>query len=102
MDTSKHGCSQSAVLGNSTIVSICLWLCISLFYRLLAFVIAQSISMKHCLCLVGYSFFAWNVALICSYPLEKYQEFIGIPIALPIVLFGIPSAIAQVRVYSIS
>jgi hypothetical protein len=95
MDTSRHGCSQSSVLGNATAVSICLWFVVSSMYRILTFVIAPSIEMRHCLSVMGYSFFAWNVALICTYPLERYQDMIGLPISLPIVLFGIPAAVAQ-------
>lgn len=95
MDTSRHGCSKSSVLGNATAVSICLWFVISSLYRILTFVIAPSIEMRHCLSVMGYSFFAWNVALICSYPLERYYDVIGLPISLPIILFGIPAAVAQ-------
>eukprot|EP01035_Chromulina_nebulosa_P018197 gene18197-23859_t len=94
MDTSRHGCSQNSVLGNAVIVSICLWGGLSSLYRLLSFVIAPTIGIKHCLSMTGYSFFGWTLALLCSYPLERYNQQIGLPIALPIVLFGVPSAIA--------
>lgn len=95
MDISKNGCSQADVLGNGVVVSLCLWLGLSSLYRLLAFVLAPTIDIRHCLSMTGYSFFAWNLALLCTYPLERYQDFIGLPIALPLALFGIPSALAQ-------
>ena len=64
--------------------------------RLLAFVIAPSIGMKHCLSMTGYSFFSWNLALLCSYPLELYKEDIAIPLSLPLMIFCIPSSLALV------
>ena len=69
---------------------------------LLAFVIAPPIGMKHCLSMTGYSFFSWNLALLCSYPLELYKEDISIPLSLPLMVFCIPSSLALVRpfVYS--
>jgi hypothetical protein len=51
--------------------------------RLLSFVIAPAIELKHCLCMTGYSFFSWSAAMLLSYPLEIYEDLIGLPIALP-------------------
>ncbi len=55
--------------------------------------------------MIGYSFFAWNVALLCALPLEQYRESpsnnalassTSISTALlPLVIFGIPASIAQ-------
>ena len=95
MGVTRHGCNQSALLGNAVVVSLFLWMGLSFLYRILAFVIAPTISMKHCLSITGYSFFAWNIALLLSYPLESYQEYTGLPVFLPLVLFGLPSSIAQ-------
>jgi hypothetical protein len=45
--------------------------------------------------MTGYSFFSWNLALLCSFPLENYKEFLRIPTMLPLVILGIPSSLAQ-------
>ena len=52
---------------------MCLWWGLSALYRLLAFVIAPTINMRHCLSVTGYSFFAWDLALLLLYPMEIYQ-----------------------------
>ena len=91
---SKHGCNRTALLGNAVVVSLCLWFGLSAFYRFLAFLIAPAIEFKHCMCMTGYSFFSWSLALLLSYPLEVYEDLIGIPTSLPLVIFGLPSAIA--------
>ena len=91
---SKHGCNRTALLGNAVVVSLFLWFGLSAFYRFLAFLIAPAIEFKHCMCMTGYSFFSWSLALLLSYPLEVYEENIGIPTSLPLVIFGLPSAIA--------
>lgn len=95
MGVTRHGCNQSALLGNAVVVSLCLWMGLSTLYRILAFIIAPTIEMKHCLSITGYSFFAWNLALLMSYPLETYQDIIGLPVFIPLALFGLPSAVAQ-------
>jgi hypothetical protein len=94
MDAVHHGCSQSAVLGNAVVMSLYMWFLLSMFYWLLSLMIASTkIKFKHCLCLTGYSFYAWNLALLISKPLEMYLT--EVPTTLPIVLFGLPSAVAQ-------
>ena len=95
MGVTRHGCNQSALLGNAVVVSLCLWIGLSSLYRILAFVIAPTLEIKHCLSITGYSFFAWNLALLLSYPLESYQETLGVPVFIPLALFGLPSSIAQ-------
>lgn len=95
MGVTRHGCNQSALLGNAVVVSLCLWMGLSTLYRILASIIAPTIEIKHCLSITGYSFFAWNLALLMSYPLETYQEIIGLPVFIPLALFGLPSAVAQ-------
>lgn len=59
-------------------------------------VIAPTIGLKHCLSMTGYSFFAWNLALLCSFPLELYGDVLRIPMMLPLVVLGIPSSLALV------
>ena len=95
IDVSLHGCRQTSMLGNATVVSLSLWAGLAVLYRLLALVIAPGLRFKHCLCVSGYSFFAWSLALLCSYPLEKHKSVLIVPVALPLVLFGIPAALAQ-------
>jgi hypothetical protein len=46
--------------------------------------------------MTGYSFFSWNLALLCSFPLELYSDVLHIPAMLPLVLLGIPSSLALV------
>lgn len=53
------------------------------------------IEFKHCLCIVGYSFFSWSAALLLSYPLEHYQDVFKVPSTLPLIMLGGPAAIAQ-------
>jgi hypothetical protein len=95
MGVTRHGCNQSSLLGNAVVVSLCLWIGLSSLYRLLAFVIAPTLDMRHCLSITGYSFFAWNLSLLLSIPLESYQGLTGLPVFLPLFLFGLPSSIAQ-------
>ena len=96
MEISRHGCNPTSQLGNALVVSLFIWVGLSALYRLLALLVAPTIEFKHCLCVTGYGFFAWNVALLCSYPLENYKDTIDIPLVVPLMLFGIPSALAQV------
>jgi hypothetical protein len=96
MEISRHGCNPTTQLGNALVVSLFIWLGLSTIYRLLSLLVAPSIEFKHCLCVTGYGFFAWNVALLCIYPLENFSGALGIPTMLPLVIFGIPSSLAQV------
>lgn len=72
---------------------------------MLAIFVAPTITFKHSLSMIGYSFFAWNVALLCALPLEQYRDSppnnalaastsISTTL-LPLVIFGIPASIAQ-------
>lgn len=97
MEIARHGCNPTTQLGNALVVSLFIWLGLSGLYRLLALLVAPSIELKHCLCVTGYGFFAWNVALLCIYPLENFSDSLGIPTMLPLVIFGIPSSLAQVQ-----
>lgn len=62
---------------------------------LLAFFVSPWMEIKHCLSFVGYSFFSWSLALLISYPLERYQETLKIFPSLPLVCLGLPAALAQ-------
>lgn len=79
MGASASGCDRSDLLGNSVVVSLCLWGGLSFIYRLLSYVIAPTIELKHCLCMTGYSLFSWIMALLVSYPLEVYEDIFGLP-----------------------
>ena len=94
LEATEQGCERSELLGNAVVVSSCLWLGLSTLYRILSFIIAPTISLKHTLCMTGYSFYSWSIAMLTSYPLEIYEESWKIPIALPLVIFGMPSALA--------
>ena len=102
MEISRHGCNPTSQLGNALVVSLFIWFGLSALYRLLALLVAPSIEFKHCLCVTGYGFFAWNAALLCSYPIENYKEYVEVPLMLPLVLFGLPAALAQVSMYTVS
>lgn len=96
METGRIGCNPTSQLGNAVVVSLFIWFGLSGLYRLMALLVAPSIHYKHCLSVVGYSFYSWNLAILCSLPLDHYQEAIKIPSMLPLMIFGIPTAIAQV------
>lgn len=121
MDSAHHGCARSSLLRDAIGVSLCLWGGLSLFYRLLstllpilnmkqfdfylicrlfAFLVAPSIRIRHCLCLTGYSFYSWIVALLVSYGLRVYYPYLHFPPKIGLVLFSVPCAIAQVSYYS--
>ena len=101
MQTGDLGCSHSLLLCNALIVSLSLWLTLSLLYRILAYVLAPSIEFKQCLSVSGYSLLSWSLALTLSFLLEVGEEnqsiaaTLKLPTSLPLVLLGLPSAIAQ-------
>lgn len=95
MEFTPHGCSQSALLGNTVVISLCIWVALSAVYRLLAYFVCPWMELKHCLCILGYSFYPWSAALLLSYPLEFSSHVFGIPSFLPLVLLGIPAAVTQ-------
>ena len=97
MEISRHGCNPTSQLGNALVVSLFIWMGLSAIYRLLALLVAPGIEFKHCLCVTGYGFFAWNVALLCIFPLENLYDTLQVPTMLPLVIFGLPSSLAQVR-----
>lgn len=95
----RHGCNQSSLLGNAVVMSIFIWLALALFYRLLAYLIAPAMQYKHCLCLIGYSYYAWSLALLLSYPLEALLSLFGARTSLLLILVGVPAALAQGYVF---
>jgi hypothetical protein len=95
METSRHGCNPTSQLGNAVIVSLFIWIGLSGLYRLLALLVAPSIQYKHCLSIIGYSFYSWNLALLTILPLEHYKTDLKIPALLPLVIFGLPASISQ-------
>ena len=119
MDSPHHGCDRSSLLRDAIGVSFCLWGGLSMFYRLLlntifsflpinhilfiffnrlfAFLVAPSIRIRHCLCLTGYSFYSWIIALLVSHSLSVYYPYLHLPPKIGLVLFSVPCAIAQVK-----
>ncbi len=65
--------------------------------RILTYFVAPAIEFKHCLSVTGYSLFSWSLALLMSFPLEVYESSLGIPVMTPLVLVGLPAAVAQVQ-----
>jgi hypothetical protein len=103
-ETSRHGCTPTSQLYNAMIVTWFLWLILSAGYRILAMILAPNILYKHCLCVVGYSFVAWNLALLLSLAMEQsihnasnLDNSVVAFSFLPLVILGLPASIAQVR-----
>lgn len=95
-ETSHHGCNPTSQLGNACVVSFLLWLGLSGLYRILALMMAPNILYKHCLSIVGYSFVAWNIALLITLPLEAYKNVLPwLSAYLPLMIFGLPASLAQ-------
>jgi len=95
----RHGCNQSSLLGNAVVMSIFIWLALALFYRVLAYLIAPALQYRHCLCLIGYSYYAWSFSLLLSYPLEALLSLFGARTSLILILVGLPAALAQGYVF---
>lgn len=102
VSAADDGCSHSAILGNAVVVTLCIWLGLSALYRLLSYVVAPSLTMRCCLSTSGYSLFSWSAAILASVPIEAYEEVgsallpvVHVPLALPLLLFGLPTAVAQ-------
>ena len=87
------GCSRSEMLKTAIVTSFCLWWGLSSLYLLVAWLLTPIVTLRHCLCMTGYSFYPWILAISCSYCLE-----VGLgldkPHSVPLILFGIPSSIA--------
>lgn len=95
MDTTHFGCTRSALLGDAVMVAMSLWLGLAAMHRLLSFLVAPGLNAKHCVCLVGYSLFSWCIALLLSSAFDAQRSLLHIPPQIPLILFGIPSALAQ-------
>lgn len=66
-------------------------------YRLLSLVLVPWIEFRHCLSVIGYSFFPWVLALLLSQLLETWEDLPpGVPAVTPLLLLGLPAAFAQV------
>lgn len=98
MEIGKNGCNPTSQLGNAVVMCLFIWGGLSVLYRLVAMLLSPQIGFKHCFCMIGYSFFAWNLALLIAYPLEMYKDSLNLPfsaILIPLVILGIPSSLAQ-------
>lgn len=95
MDSTHFGCTRSALLGDAVMVAVSLWLGLAAMHRLLSFLVAPGLNAKHCVCLVGYSLFSWCIALLLSSALDAQRSLLHVPPQAPLILFGIPSALAQ-------
>lgn len=95
MEGARNDCDPTSQLGNIIIVCLFVWIGLSLLYRFLAIFVAPSIQFKHCLCVTGYSFFFWSLAILSTLPLEHYRDSISLPILTPLIIIGLPCSIAQ-------
>ncbi len=93
LSLSKHGCNQFSLLGNTTVMTLFTWLGLSTLYRLLGFAMLPQLKFKHCLCITGYSFYYWNLAILVYYPLDSWTN--SFSSSIPLVIFGLPTAFAQ-------
>jgi hypothetical protein len=93
LSLSKHGCNQFSLLGNTSVMSIFTWLGLSTLYRLLGFAILPQLKFKNCLCITGYSFYYWNLAILLYYPLDSWTN--SFSSTIPLVIFGLPTAFSQ-------
>jgi len=94
----EGGCSRPNILGNAVVTGMCLWLGLSSLYRVVAMVLAPAIHMKHTLCMTGYSFYPWMVALLTSHILEEYvlaRESHELARVAPLLVIGLPSSLAM-------
>ena len=101
LQTGHIGCSHFLLLCNAFIVSLSLWFTLSLLYRIIAYVLAPTIDFKQCLCFSGYSLFPWSIALLFTFIFEILElksmtpMSWRIPTSLPLIVIGLPAAIAQ-------
>jgi hypothetical protein len=93
IDTSRHGCTRSALLGNGVVVCLCMWAGLTCIFRILSFIIAPKLKLSQFASALGYSFFAWGLSLSLSITCDLLSDSVfGLPPALPLVLIGLPAA----------
>jgi len=97
LEVSKHGCNQASMLGSGVLVSLGMWMSLSLLYMATSFFFSVKLKAAHCFSVVGYSFFSWNVALLTSWflvhALGMDQD--GFILKLPLLVFGLPTSLTQ-------
>jgi hypothetical protein len=93
MEVKDGGCSRASILGSTVVTSFCLWLGLASLYSLVAILLAPAISFKQTLCMTGYSFYPWMVAILTSYTLEQLESNYWMHVT-PLILFGLPSSVA--------
>lgn len=99
MEVTKNGCNQSSTLGNAFVISVMLWVALSGFYRIVAFVAVPEVSFVESLCVVGYSYFAWCAALSLSYLMGLLHIMKGLWLSIPLVVLGLPASMVQAMLF---
>jgi len=96
LEVSKHGCNQASMLGSGVLVSLGMWISLSLLYMTVSFLFVVKLKATHCFSLVGYSFFSWNVALLTSWFMVHVigADQDGWLLKLPLLL-GLPTSVLQ-------
>lgn len=93
LQVNELGCKRTEMLHSSVITSLCLWIGLSTLYQVVGWLLAPPIRFTHCLCMVGYSFYSWMLAMSCSYFLEVVLG-LDRPHSVPLIIFGIPSSVS--------
>ena len=97
VDTSRHGCHRSSLLGNGVVVCLCVWAGLSCIFWILSFLIAPKLKLVQFVSTVGYSFFGWGLSLMLSIAFEVLEETsFSLPPALPLIAVGLSAAIKHV------
>jgi len=92
------GCSRAKILGHAVVTSLCLWVGLSTLYRGVAMLLAPTIKFKHTVCMTGYSFYPWMIALLCSHVLEVFilpKDVHELARVAPLLVIGLPSSLAM-------
>jgi hypothetical protein len=95
MDVSRHHCRRDMLLGNSVMVSLGLWLGLSILYKLIGYLAGSQVRLRDILCMCGYSFYGWSASILTSFAFEASTSVMGLSPMLPLLLCGIPSAVSM-------
>ncbi len=99
MEVTKNGCNQSSTLGNAFVISVMLWIALSGFFKVVAFLAVPEVTFVESLCVVGYSYFAWSAALALSYLMGLLDNMKGLWLSIPLVVLGLPASLVQTMLF---
>jgi hypothetical protein len=99
MDVPESGCHRSEILGNAIIVCLFIWIGLSGMFSAVAFFAAPTIRFGHCLCVTGYSFFAWSAAVFLSFIIDQALDGAWGWGTIPLILIGIPASFGEALLF---